>query len=253
MRYDFQRASMLKRVPAWILDAILLITLAVGIMAGVSRVLDVEAHTAALNAIYVRYEQEYNVDFAKAREEFAEMTEEELARYEAAAEALSKDTDAQKAYELVLNLTLITLSIGTLVSFLIFEFLIPLLLKNGQTIGKKVFGVALMRKDGVKVTPFMMFARTILGKYTLETMIPILLVVAVIFGVMGLEGLILMLIGLLAPVITMFATRNKTAFHDMLACTVAVDLSSQMIFDTPEAQLEYHKQLHAEMVEKTEY
>ena len=253
MNYDIQRASMLKRIPAWMLDIILLITLATGLIAGLARVLDMDTHMNALDAIYVRYEEEFNVDFAKTEGDFAVMPEEELARYEAAAEALSKDTEAQKAYEIVLNLTLIMLSGGILGAFVILEFLIPLWLKNGQTLGKKIFGVALMRKDGVKVTPFMMFARTILGKYTVETMIPLLLLVALIFGIMGLEGLIGFALILIAQVAVILATRDKAGIHDLLACTVAVDLSSQMIFDSPEEQLEYHKQLHEENVAQADY
>lgn len=245
MRYDIQRAGMLKRIPAWMLDVILLVTLATGIMAGMSYLLDMDTHSRNLDAVYQRYEQEYGIDFTTTEEQFAEMTEDELAVYEKAAEALSKDTEAQKAYEIVLNLTLITMSAGVLGAYLILEFLIPIWLRNGQTVGKKVFGVALMRKDGVKVTNFMMFTRTILGKCTLETLIPLLLTIMLFFGFMGGEGLILLGLILLAQVIVPLATRNKTAIHDLLACTVAVDLSSQMIFDSPEELMEYEEQLRA--------
>ena len=253
MIYDFQRASMLKRVPAWLLDIILLITLATGVMAGMSYILDIDTQFEALDAVYVRYEKEFNIDFAKTNEELAAMEEEELARYEAAAEALSKDIEAQKTYQLVMNLTLITLSVGILVAVLLLEFLIPLLLKNGQTLGKKVFGVALMRKDGIRVTPFMMFARTILGKYTVETMVPVLLIIGLMFNVAGGIALILLVVFLLAQIIVPFATRNKTALHDLMACTVAVDLSSQMIFDSVEEQEEYHRRLHEENTAEADY
>ena len=40
--------------------------------------------------------------------------------------------------------------------------------------------------------------------------------------------------------------------HDKLAGTVTVDLASQMIFDSPEALLEYKKRLHAESTERKE-
>lgn len=252
MIYDFQRASMLKRVSAWLLDIILLMILATGLMAGLSYVLNTDTYAQKLDAIYVQYEEEYGIDFAKTNEDFAAMTEEETARYEAAAEALAKDAEAQETYEMMLNLTLVTLSIGILGAFLILEFLIPLWLGNGQTVGKKVFSLALMRKDGVKVTTFMMFTRSILGKYTLETMIPVLLVVALFFGIMGQEGLILCAAFLLAQIVIPVVTRNKTAIHDLLACTVAVDMSSQMIFDSPEEMEEYHAQIRADKASDAE-
>ena len=243
MNYDFQRASLMKRVPAWLLDMILLVIVAVGIVAGLAYAVDMDAHSEALDAIYVRYETEYGVDFGITAEEAEKLTEEQLAVYEAANEALSKDPEAQKTYELFVNLTLVVLSGGILGAFLLLEFLVPLWLKNGQTLGKKVFGVALMRKDGIKVTPFMMFARAILGKFTVETMIPLLLIIAAAFGIMGLDGLLFGGLFLLAQVIVTLVTRDKTAIHDLMACTVAVDLSSQMIFDSPEAMEAYHSDI----------
>lgn len=253
MNNSIQRASMLKRIPAWMLDAILLIVVATGLIAALAAVLDVNASMKQLNAVYDRYEAEYDIDFGKTQEELEAMTKEEIARYEAAAEAFSKDKEAEKAFGMLLSLSLITLSLGILGAYVILELLIPLWLRNGQTIGKKVFGVALMRKDGVKVTGFMMFARTILGKYTMETMIPVLLIVGIFFNVLGLDGLIIIGLILLLQVIITLATHNKTAIHDLLACTVAVDLSSQMIFDSPEELVEYNKRLHAEMAQKADY
>ncbi len=246
MEYDFQRASLLKRAPAWLLDFILLITVAVGLMAAAGSVLNADAHNKAMDDLYARYEQEYQISFALTEEEFMQLEAAERERYDAAAEALSQDAEAQKTFEAMLNVTLATMGIGFLGAFLILEFLIPLWLKNGQTIGKKCFGVALMRKDGVKVTSFMMFARSLLGKYTIETMIPLLLLNAVLFNILGMGGLLLCVGVLLAQIIITVATRNKTAIHDLMACTVAVDLASQMIFDSPEAMAQYHEKIHVD-------
>lgn len=253
MIYDIQRASFLKRIPAWLLDIILLITLTTGLVAGLSAMLNVDTYSKELSAHYTRYEEKYGIDFAQTEAGFSSMTEEELALYKAAGEELSEDTEVQKAYEMVVNLTLVTWSLGIFGAHLILEFLIPLWLKNGQTLGKKSFGVALMRKDGIKVTPFMMFTRAILGKYTLETMIPALLLIMAFFGILGLEGLLLVAAILFLQIIIPLATRNKTGIHDILACTVPVDLNSQMIFDSPEEQLEYYKQLHEENAAQADY
>ena len=63
-------------------------------------------------------------------------------------------------------------TLSTLIAFLLLEFAVPLMLKNGQTLGKKIFGVAVVRVDGVKVSPVMVFARGILGKCTIGTLAP---------------------------------------------------------------------------------
>ena len=245
MRYDFQRASMMKRIPAWILDMILLVTLTTGFMAGLAYVLNWDAQTDAMDSVYTRYEQDYGIDFAITDEEIAKLSEEELAKYEAASKAMSEDTEAQQIYQMYVNMSLVIVSGALLLSFVILEFLIPLWLKNGQTVGKKCFGVALMRKDGVRMTPFMVFARGVLGKYTIETMIPVLMILGSFFGVSGLETTLLALGFLLAQIIVPIVTRNKTALHDLLACTVAVDMSSQMIFDTVEEMEAYEAEILA--------
>lgn len=250
MIYDLQKASMLKRVPAWLLDIILLLTVAVGAMALMSSVLNVDAQYDKLDAIYERYEQEFNIDFEKTVDQ---MTEEERLAYQKAEEAFNANTEDQKVYNTILNLTLIVISSGILIAYVLLEFLIPLWLKNGQTLGKKAFGVGVMRTDGVKMTTFMLFVRTILGKYTIETMLPVYLIILLLFGTGGIFILLLLGLLLLLQVIFMIATRTNSAIHDLLACTVTVDLASQMIFDSPEALLEYQKQVHEEAANRAEY
>lgn len=250
MIYDLQKASMLKRVPAWMLDIILLFIVAVGAMALVATVVDIDAQFDKLDAVYARYEQEFNIDFGKTADQ---MTEEERLAYEKAEEAFNANTEDQRVYETILNLILVVISSGILIAYVLLEFLIPLWLKNGQTLGKKVFGVGVMRTDGVKMTTFMLFVRTILGKYTIETMIPVYLVMMIFFSTGGMFSLLLLGLILLLQVIFMIATRTNSAIHDLLACTVTVDLASQMIFDSPEALLEYQKKMHEEAANQAEY
>lgn len=256
MIYDMQRASFLKRAPAWLLDMILLVTVATGFLTGWSYVFDVTPHTEELSSIIEQYEKEYGGELSISTDKYEQMTDEERAAADRISleisNALNQDAEALKLLELVATNIFAMLSLSILCAYAILEFLIPLWLKNGQTLGKKCFGVALMRKDGVKVTPFMMFARTVLGKCTVETMIPVLAIVQILIGLSGPLGL-LGIATLLAQIIIPLATRNKTAIHDLMACTVAVDLSSQMIFNSPEEQLEYHKKLHEENAAQADY
>ena len=249
MEYDFQRASMLKRMPAWLLDMILLITLATGLLCLWSRVFDVTPHIEELTTIIDTYEEKFGGELNPSSATTDKMTEEEKA---AATEisvkidqALNEDPRAMMLLQTIATNIFAMLSLSVAFAYLILEFLIPLWLKNGQTLGKKCFGVALMRKDGIKVTPFMMFARTILGKCTIETMIPILLGVMLALMPNGMT-LILLAAVMLAQIIVPLATRNKTAIHDLMACTIAVDLASQMIFDSVEDMEAYHANLHVD-------
>ena len=256
MNYDIQRASMLKRIPAWMLDFILLITLVTGFMWAWSFAFDTAPYTEKIIAIEEQYKVEHSGHLKVSIDEYEKMTEEEKAQklteeeeaeiqeaIMALNEAIFQDEEYSQAYGKWVSYTFSMISLSFLCAYFILEFLIPLWLKNGQTLGKKCFGVALMRKDGIKVTPCMMFTRTILGKCSIELMVPIMLYVMLSGSIVGLAAGVIFLI---AQVIVPFATYHKTAIHDLLACTVAVDLSSQMIFNSVEDMEEYNAKLHVD-------
>ena len=249
MIYDLQKASVLKRASAWLLDAILLLVLACGFGMVLSSVLNFDHYTDTLNACYEKYEKEYDIDC----EDYSNLTEEEQARYDAADAALQKDEEAQKAYNMVVYLSLTILTFSILLSYLALEFGVPLLFGNGQTVGKKVFGIALMRIDGVKLSVLSLFVRSILGKFTIETMIPVLIFMMMLLGAIGVVGPLVLFAILVLQIALVVVTKTNSAIHDQMAATVAVDLSSQMIFDSPEALMDYKKRIHAEQVKRETY
>ena len=253
MRFDLQKASLGKRISAWLLDAILLVILASGMAALLSFVFGYDGYSQQLQASYEKYEAIYNVDFDLTQDAINNLTEEQWKVYEEAFAALNADSDATYAYTMVIYLTLAIVSLSLLLSYVVLELIVPLLFKNGQTIGKKVFNIALMRPDGVRVTTFMMFVRTILGKYTLETMIPVLILTMMYFRMVGIEGTIVLGLILLIQIGLLLVNRTRSLIHDLIACTVAVDNASQMMFDNPEALLDYQKRIHAEEAANSDY
>lgn len=260
MNNDLQKANFMRRFSAWLFDVILLACLVVSIALGSSAILGYDGQFDQLNEIYESYEKEYGVSFSMTSEQYDEYEKlpeaekkEYDERYQAAVKALEDDSRASRTYSKLINLTMIIASGSFLLSYLALEFVVPLLLHNGQTVGKKIFGIALMRVDGVKVTPFMLFVRTILGKYTVETMLPVLLLILLFFGGGGLLAITIIGLILLTQVILLIATRTNSALHDMMACTVVVDAASQRIFESPEARMEYIKRVSAEAARKAEY
>lgn len=253
MKFDLQKASVLKRISAWMLDIILLVVLVTGIAAAFAYMLNLDGHVSQLEDAYDKYSQMYNTDLNMSEETYNSLTEEQQKNYRDAREALDKDPQAIHAYGMIISLGLMILSLSFLAGHLLLEFLVPLLLHNGQTLGKKVFGIALMRVDGVRVTTFMMFVRTIIGKYTLETMIPVLVIVMILTGSLGILGLMVLAAILLIQLGLFVFNKTHSLLHDLVACTVAVDYASQMMFDNSEALLEYKKKLHAEEAERSNY
>lgn len=250
---EIQKASMWKRISAYIFDMILLGILAVGIGALLSFVLGYDKYAIALDEAYAKYEQEYGVEFGITEDEYYALGEEERAVFDEASRAVSADKDALYSYNMVVNLSLIIVTFGILFAYLILEFILPLIFKNGQTLGKKIFGLALMRNDCVKINTMALFVRTVLGKFTIETMIPVLIVMMIFLGSMGIVGVIVIGLIILLQLVLLIATSTNSAIHDLLAYTVEVDYASQKIFDSAEELIEYKKKLHAEEAAKKEY
>lgn len=255
--FDTQRASILKRVSAFLLDIILISVLATGFAWLISIIVNYDARSDKLNESYNAYYEAYGIDSELKEEEYNAMTDEEKAAYDqklkAMEEAMQQDEELQKQFSQVVSLTLLMVSLGIFFAYIILEFVVPLILKNGQTLGKKVFSLAVMRVDGVKVTPFMMFVRTLLGKYTVETMIPVAIIVLILFGSGGIIGITVLGMLTILQIGLFVGTHNHTPIHDLFAQTVVVDLSSQIIFDTEAEMIEAKKQAAQAAAERKTY
>lgn len=253
MVYDIQKAGIWKRLSAWFLDVILLLVLSTGMVLLLTSVLNINGHYETMERISDRYESESGVSFDMTTEEYEALSEEERAVVDAAYEKFAQDEEAIYAYNMLVNLSLVSATLGIFIACLALEFVVPMLLGNGQTVGKKVFGVAVMRVNGVKINGVCLFIRSILGKYTIETMVPVMLVIMVFWGTLGIVGpVVIGLMGLL-QIVLMFATRNHSAIHDCLANTVAVDLQSQMIFDSEAELISYKKRIHEDIANRSGY
>ena len=167
-------------------------------------------------------------------------------KVEAVNKAYQSDPEVIEVYAKIVSVVWMMITFPILISFLILEFAVPLIFKNGQTVGKKVFGIAVMRADGIKITPFMTFVRGILGKCTFGMLVPIYLIMMVLLNMLGLLGILACAALLIAQVIMFFITKYHTPIHDKLAITIAVDMNAQIIFDTPEDRDEYFKRVSAE-------
>lgn len=253
MSFDLQKASGWKRISAGIFDGILLGILAVGFAWLLALLLNYDGYNDSLSDAYAHYEAEYGITFEITSEEYAAMTDEARNNYDAAYAALIADDEAMYNYNMVLNMTLMLTSIGILLSYLALEFVVPLLFGNGQTLGKKIFGLGLIRQDGVQMNHMQLFTRTLLGKFAIETMIPVYILIMLFFNSIGLTGTLVLLALALTQVILFLANRNRALIHDLLAGTVTVDISSQKVFRSTEDLIAYKKKVAAERAARQNY
>ena len=252
MAVSLQRAGMWKRISAFLFDAILLGILAVLFAFLFSSILGYDRYVDTLNRAYETYGEKYGVDFQTSLSQYDSMTEEEKQQLEEAYRAVGQDEEAAYAYQMTIRLTILMVSLGILLACLIWEVLIPALLKDGQTLGKKIFSLGVMRSDGVRLGGVQLFVRSILGKYTVEIMIPVLVAMMLYFGSTGLPGTLMILgLALVNGCLFLF-TYAHTPIHDLLAGTVVVDLPSQRIFPTREDMIAFKERMAAEKAaEKT--
>jgi uncharacterized RDD family membrane protein YckC len=106
------------------------------------------------------------------------------------------------------------------------HFVLPLILKNGQTLGKKTFGLGVIRTNGVKIFPMQLFIRSVVGIFAIETIAVAFLLLIYPVGVVAAVLVQALQVGV------MIKTPTNSSIHDLLADTAVIDFASQHIFET---------------------
>lgn len=253
MDLDLQKAGVFKRMSAWLCDFVAFIVVMLAICLLFSTIFGLDAYNQKLVDSYAAFEEKYGIDFDITQEEYDKLPDDTKKLYTQANKEMNSDYEIVKAYAMRQTLPLVIISLGLLVTSIILEFVIPLLFKNGQTFGKKLFGICVVRTNCVKITGPVLFIRAILGKCTMETMVPVFIIIMILSGKLGIVGFAVLFLILLLQIVMIIITRTNSAIHDLLADTVVVDLGSQRIFESNEALIEYKKQIHAKEVESSRY
>ena len=251
MSISIQTANIWKRISAWMFDAIMAIMLALGCCLIVVTAINfdsvVNKYNAYLQQYRIEYGAQYDVDLNLSEEDYNKFSAQEKEAYdEKRAEAqnemdkaLAQDEGFIEISSKLFSSTLFIIAVGILGSHLILHVLVPLLFKNGQTLGKKIFGLAVVRSNSVKASNLVLFIREIIGLYAMETMFPLLIVLMIYFGYLGIIGTATLLLFLILQLGVMIKTPTNSSIHDLLSDTIVVDLLSQRIFETEEERVEY--------------
>lgn len=248
--YDLQKASVTKRIAAWIFDIMMILVVFSFAAAAIAWATGLNKHATEFTNVQNEYIANYGIDPSIPEKD---LTDEQKAQFVEAEAAFQKDERAIRAFAMMLNLSFVVLGVGMFVAFFILEFLIPLFLRNGQTLGKKMFGIGVMQDNGVKLKSVSLFVRSILGKYAVETMIPVSIFLMVFMGQADMFSLCIVLVLLILEIVFIVRTNTNSALHDVLSSSVTVDIASQKIFETDEEMLEYKKKVAEEKANKAEY
>lgn len=253
MSFSIQKANFWKRISAFMFDIIILVMLSFGFATGITALSDYDKKSEAVKSYYAHYEEVYGVDFNITEEDFNALTDAEKQVFHDANKALQNDSGFQKATQNLFYLTMLIFGGGIFLSYVLWYFILPLFFGYGRTLGKKIFGLAVIRTNGVKASNPVLFIRITVGMFAIETLMPLSMLIMIWFDLMGIVGLIT--IGLLAllQIGVLIYTKTNSSIHDLLTDTVVVDFVSQQIFETQDELLAYQQEEHKKSVEKAEY
>jgi len=125
------------------------------------------------------------------------------------------------------NLQIQIFVVALMVVLILLHLIVPLLFKNGQTLGKKLFSIGLATKDGYRI------------KYWQH------LVRFVVFAIETLFGFYTVFVGYLIPYTFIVFSKNNRAPHDYAASTMIVDLKTSLIFNDKQEADAYDEKIEA--------
>ena len=259
MEIDIQKGDVWKRISAWMFDYVIMLVLVTLIAIPLSALLKYDEKLEAVESIESEYKEEM-----KAAGLNPDITQEELKELETSSPELrnkyyeidnrrKNDERLLVGYSLLINIITTLLTTGVLLGFLILEFAVPLFFKNGQTLGKKIFGLGVVHSNALKFRGQAHFIRSIIGKCAIETLVPIYFLIMAFYGSLGLIGLILVGLLIVLQIFALITSRSRSAIHDLISDAVVVDLASQQVFDTLDDLMAYKNKIHEEMVSKSDY
>ena len=97
------------------------------------------------------------------------------------------------------------------------------------------------------------FVRSIVGLYAMETMFPLIILMMIWFGMLGIIGTIILIGFAILQISCLISTQTNQSIHDLLTDSVVVDMASQTIYETNEELIEAQKAAAAEKAASEEY
>lgn len=222
-----EKHPFMKRAFAGAIDVLLIAILTVFIAMPMSSLTGYKQARADVDSMLSSMEQAYGVRFNLTPQELQNLTEEQSRQYEAAFARFAGSEEDVKNYNRMVLGSYMTVLGSVLVAVLILELGIPLILKNGQTLGKKLMGLVVIKMEGSPADALGIIARAVLGKYLVEIAVPVFTILAIYNGNAGGRSS-LMIMGLfLVQAACMGLTKERRLIHDFLSGTRVVAEDSE--------------------------
>ena len=130
-------------------------------------------------------------------------------------------------------------------SFGIFFILIPMLFKDGETLGKKTMNIAVISMDGYKAKKRQILFREIL-------LFIVIFILGIVVGI-GLTSLAVIAVGVVLLFIGTLIPKNKRSIFDFAAYTIVIDSVHSTWFKNKEDEERHKQELDANMAKYCKY
>lgn len=210
---------MFRRFGAFIVDLCLVIFLTVMIALPLRGVSGYTAASEKMDAIFNSIASQHGVDINITNQQYNALSEEEKLAVDAALKDISENEEAAELYSKTVKLTMIITFASLFVAVVILELVLPLIFKNGQTIGKKLMRLEVRRRDGSSVNFVTLLLRSISGKFFLDYGLPVFFFFSMLYANAGRIPLVGLLLLATAQIVSIAVTSDRRALHDILAGT----------------------------------
>ncbi len=227
--YNPKKAPFIRRAGAYLIDVIIFATLFVGVLWLVSYIVGYQKNYELLEQKYI----EHGIYILKnGTYDFCDTTKEECLT---GWETFNRDKDACYYYDLSTQLTLIMITISAFITYFILEFVVPMIFKNGQTIGMKCLRIGLIDKQGIKVRPRQIFIRFLFGRFLVSRILPVYGFIFMVFNLSGgLYGFLLAVIILACDLLMTLFGKDRAGIANVISSTYAVDMDETYFFNSVE-------------------
>lgn len=127
------------------------------------------------------------------------------------------------------------ITISAFITYFILEFVVPMIFKNGQTIGMKCLRIGLIDKQGIKVRPRQIFIRFLFGRFLVSRILPVYGFIFMVFNLSGgLYGFLLAVIILACDLLMTLFGKDRAGIANVISSTYAVDMDETYFFNSVE-------------------
>ena len=227
--FKINKPKIVNRLAAFLIDAVLFVILFTGVLYLASLIFDFDTHYAILQEEYKKVGY-LILNTETNKYEFLSLP---APNFNEITKLVTENKIIMEKLFFVNSFSVKAPLAATAIVLFITEFIVPLFLRNGQTLGMKIFGVGLLSTNGLAINPIQLFARCLIGKIAVLGIIPVLGILYIFLNYSGgLLGSLMVLIVYGVNLVLLIKSKNNTGIQDLIANVIPVDAKETIFYKT---------------------